>query len=92
MATTQLRRPVGLALRAFFAAALFGAVAGGIAGAGAALAAGVTAGIWQNLAETVPLIRAESVTEPISANFPVYEKQYQAYIKFYDALKWSFRF
>ena len=27
MATTQLRRPVGLALRAFFAAALFGAVA-----------------------------------------------------------------
>ena len=31
MAATQLRRPVGLALRAFFAAALFGAVAGVLA-------------------------------------------------------------
>ncbi len=57
---------------------------------GAALAAGVTAGIWGSLEETVPLIRSESVTAPITANVARYEEHYAQYIKFYDALKWSF--
>ena len=57
---------------------------------GAALAAGVTAGIWPNLEATVPLIRPESKTEPEAANVPIYEAQYQKYVKFYDALKWSY--
>lgn len=57
---------------------------------GAALAAGVTAGIWPNLEATVPLIRPESRTEPVGANVPSYAAQYRKYVKFYDALKWSF--
>lgn len=57
---------------------------------GAALAAGVTAGIWPDLEATVPLIRTESKTEPEAENVPLYEGQYQKYIKFYDALKWSY--
>ena len=57
---------------------------------GAALAAGVTAGIWKNLEETVPLIKQESKTLPISQNLPLYQEQYQKYTQFYGALKWSF--
>ena len=57
---------------------------------GAALAAGVTAGIWPDLEATVPLIRQESRTDPVAANVPVYQAQYQKYVRFYDALKWSF--
>jgi xylulokinase len=57
---------------------------------GAALAAGVTAGIWKNLEETVPLIKQESKTLPISQNVPLYQEQYQKYTQFYGALKWSF--
>ena len=57
---------------------------------GAALAAGVTAGIWPNLEATVPLIRPESKTEPEAAGVPLYEKQYRKYVRFYDALKWSY--
>jgi len=57
---------------------------------GAALAAGVTAGIWQSLEDTVALIKPESKTEPIAKNVPIYESQYQKYVKFYDALKWSY--
>lgn len=57
---------------------------------GAALAAGVTAGIWHSLEETVPLIRSESVTTPIAGNVTIYADHYAKYIKFYDALKWSF--
>ena len=59
---------------------------------GAALAAGVTAGIWPDLGTTVALIRPESKTEPIPGNVPAYENQYQKYVKFYDALKWSYSF
>ena len=58
---------------------------------GAALVAGVTAGVWDSLADTVPLIRPESETLPISANVPVYAEQYSKYIKYYDALKWSYK-
>lgn len=57
---------------------------------GAALAAGVTAGVWKNLEETVSLIRPESVTMPIAENVPAYREHYAKYVKFYDALKWSF--
>lgn len=57
---------------------------------GAALAAGVTAGIWRSLEETVPLIRPESVTMPIAENVALYAEHYAEYVKFYDALKWSF--
>ena len=57
---------------------------------GAALAAGVTAGIWPNLEATVPLIRPESKTEPKAASVPLYEAQYRKYVRFYDALKWSY--
>jgi xylulokinase len=57
---------------------------------GAALAAGVTAGIWPNLESTVTLIRPESETLPIAANAALYAAQYQKYVKFYDALKWSY--
>jgi xylulokinase len=67
---------------------VFGSAEGG--SFGAALVAGVTAGVWSSLAETVPLIRPESETLPISANVPVYAAQYQKYIKYYDALKWSY--
>ncbi len=58
---------------------------------GAALAAGVTAGIWPDLAATVPLVRPESRTEPIAANVPLYAAQYEKFVRFYGALKWSFR-
>lgn len=57
---------------------------------GAALAAGVTAGIWHSLEETVALIHSESVTTPIPENVARYARHYAEYIKFYDALKWSF--
>lgn len=57
---------------------------------GAALAAGVTAGFWPDLPAAASVIRTESSTEPIAANEPVYEKQYRKYVRFYDALKWSF--
>lgn len=57
---------------------------------GAALAAGVTAGVWPGLEAAVPLIRMESETRPIEANRPVYRAAYDKYIRFYDALKWSF--
>ena len=58
---------------------------------GAALVAGVTGGVWNSLEETVALITPQSETKPISAHVPVYQKQYQKYIKFYDSLKWSYR-
>lgn len=57
---------------------------------GAALAAGVTAGIWPNLEATVPLICPESKTEPVASNVSLYAAQYEKYVKFYSALKWSF--
>jgi xylulokinase len=57
---------------------------------GAALAAGVTAGIWRNLGETAALIHQDSLTLPIAENVPVYQEQYEKYVKFYDSLKWSF--
>lgn len=57
---------------------------------GAALAAGVTAGIWPDLEATVPLIQPESKTNPIASNVPVYKAQYQKYVRYYDALKWSY--
>lgn len=57
---------------------------------GAALVAGVTCGIWKNLEKTVELIKPESETLPCSSNVPIYAAQYQKYIKYYDALKWSF--
>lgn len=57
---------------------------------GAALAAGVAAGIWKNLSETAALIQQDSLTLPISENVPVYQEQYEKYVKFYDSLKWSF--
>ncbi len=68
---------------------VFGSAEGG--SFGAALVAGVTAGVWNSLADTVPLIRPESETLPISANVPVYAKQYSKYIRYYDALKWSYK-
>ena len=58
---------------------------------GAALVAGVTAGIWNSLADTVALIKPESETLPIAENVPVYAAQYAKYIRYYDALKWSYR-
>lgn len=67
---------------------VFGSAEGG--SFGAALVAGVTAGVWNSLADTVPLIRPESETLPISANVLVYAKQYSKYIRYYDALKWSY--
>lgn len=57
---------------------------------GAALVAGVTANVWGSMEETVPLIRPESVTMPIAENVPLYAEHYAKYIKFYEALKWSF--
>lgn len=57
---------------------------------GAALAAGVTGEIWNKLEETAPLIKTESKTVPIAENVKVYAEQYKKYVKFYDALKWSF--
>ncbi len=58
---------------------------------GAALVAGVTGGLWKNLEDTVSLITPQSETKPILANVPVYQKQYEKYVRFYDALKWSYR-
>ncbi len=58
---------------------------------GAALAAGVTAGFWPGLAATAALVRPESRTEPVAANVPLYKGQYEKFVRFYDALKWSFR-
>lgn len=57
---------------------------------GAALAAGVTAGIWENLDETVAVIRQKSLTIPIAENVSAYLEHYEKYVKFYDSLKWSF--
>lgn len=68
---------------------VFGSAEGG--SFGAALVAGVTAGVWSNLADTVKLIRPESETLPIGENVSVYQGQYQKYIRYYDALKWSYK-
>ena len=57
---------------------------------GAALTAGVTAGIWPNLETAVGSIRTEGRTEPVAANEPAYRAQYEKYVRFYDALKWSY--
>jgi xylulokinase len=57
---------------------------------GAALVAGVSVGAWKDLTQTVPLIESQSITKPNKKNIPLYEAQYQKYIKFYDALKWSY--
>lgn len=57
---------------------------------GAALVAGVTGGIWENLEKTVELIHSESETLPIKQNIPVYASIYEKYVKYYDALKWSY--
>lgn len=57
---------------------------------GAALVAGVTAGVWKSLSDTVALIRPESETLPVRQNVAVYAAQYQKYIRYYDALKWSY--
>lgn len=54
---------------------------------GAALVAGVTAGIWNDLGETVALIKPESETLPNPDTKAVYEKQYTVYQKLYGALK-----
>lgn len=67
---------------------VFGSAEGG--SFGAALVAGVTAGVWDSLADTVQLITPESETLPNSENVPVYAKQYSKYIRYYDALKWSY--
>ena len=67
---------------------VYGSAEGGAFGA--ALVAGVTAGFWPSLEDTAEKIRQESRTEPKAENVPLYEAQYQKYVKFYDALKWSF--
>ena len=58
---------------------------------GAALVAGVTAGVWKDLSETVQFIKSKSSVFPIEQNVPVYKSQYGKYVKFYDALKWSYK-
>ncbi len=58
---------------------------------GAALVAGVTAGLFENLSQTVPFIESSGSTMPNAENTGVYDLQYQKYVKFYDALKWSYR-
>ncbi len=68
---------------------VFGSAEGG--SFGAALVAGVTGGVWNSLTDTVALIRPESETLPVSASVPVYAAQYQKYIRYYDALKWSYK-
>jgi Sugar (pentulose and hexulose) kinases len=67
---------------------VFGSAEGG--SFGAALVAGVTAGVWNSLSDTVALIRPESETLPMEKNVPVYAAQYAKYIRYYDALKWSY--
>lgn len=67
---------------------VFGSVEGG--SFGAALVAGVGSGVWPDLAATVPLIVTESETLPDPQRAPVYDAQYQRYIRLYEALKWSF--
>lgn len=57
---------------------------------GAALTAGVTAGVWPDLETAVDLIRTDSRTDPVAAHIPVYQALYAKYIRFYDALKWSY--
>lgn len=67
---------------------VFGSAEGG--SFGAALIAGVTAGVWGTLEDTVSLIKPESETLPSAENVPVYNAQYEKYIRYYDALKWSY--
>ena len=57
---------------------------------GAALVAGVTAGIWKDLNEAVKLVKPESETLPNPENKAVYDKQFDHYVKLYDALKFTF--
>lgn len=57
---------------------------------GAALVAGVTGGVWKDLSKTVPLLEPQSTALPKTENSHVYESQYAKYVKFYDALKWSY--
>lgn len=68
---------------------VFGSAEGG--SFGAALVAGVAVGIWKNLAETVSIIKPESETMPNAENAEIYKKQYGKYVRFYDALKWSYK-
>jgi xylulokinase len=67
---------------------VYGSAEGGAFGA--ALVAGVTAEFWHSLEDTVKLICTETQTEPIAAHVPLYQSQYEKYVKFYEALKWSF--
>lgn len=57
---------------------------------GAALVAGVAGGLWKNLEGTVAFIRTESETLPHAEASPLYQTQYEKYIRYYDALKWSY--
>lgn len=57
---------------------------------GAALVAGVACGIWKDLQSTAALIKPESDTEANADNAAVYSEAYDKYVRFYDALKWSF--
>ncbi len=67
---------------------VFGSAEGG--SFGAALVAGVTAGVWGSLSDTVALIRPESETLPIAENAEAYAANYAKYIRYYDALEWSY--
>lgn len=57
---------------------------------GAALLAGITSGMWENLESTVDLIEVESETFPIKENVGICEQEYKKFVRYYDALKWSF--
>ncbi len=57
---------------------------------GAALVAGMGCGLWASVNEAMAVAKSESETQPKPENLAVYEKQYQKYIRLYDALKWSY--
>ena len=57
---------------------------------GAALVAGAGAGLWASLDDAMACAKPETETMPNPENAEVYKKQYDKYVKMYDALKWSY--
>lgn len=57
---------------------------------GAALVAGTGCGMWPSIDKAMEVAIPENETLPNPDNFPIYQRQYDKYIKMYDALKWSF--
>jgi xylulokinase len=57
---------------------------------GAAIVAGVGVNVWSDFVEPSKLLQVETTTEPLVANYAVYDRLYQIYKSYYPLLKPGF--